>query len=358
MSTQHSRIHSLDGLRALSITLVILGHLGGTRGSPVPMFLENYAEFGVRIFFVISGYLITSILLQEYARTGTISLREFYVRRGFRIFPAAYVYITAACVCAAGSLRSIDILSAYGYAVNFNMRIPWILGHLWSLSVEEQFYLLWPFLLLVFMKRRRSLAAASMLLGPLARIAFKIAGTRSNALGTYFPCVADTLATGCLMAMLQTEIERWGKWLDGVWFACIPLAALSVPWWPDIFPRWFGVPAYQLVGVTVMNVGIALGIVHCIRKRYAILNHPALVWIGVLSYSLYLWQQPFIDRYSTAWFAAFPTNVLLAVAFAALSHYGVEKPFLRLRERYFSARGDTRVMIATAGATDIEGADS
>jgi peptidoglycan/LPS O-acetylase OafA/YrhL len=357
MSGENSRIHSLDGLRALSIALVILGHLGGTRGSPVPLFFENYAEFGVRVFFVISGYLITSILLREYEKTGTISLREFYIRRFFRIFPAAYVYITAACVFTAHELRRIDIVSAYGYWVDFNMRIPWVLGHLWSLSVEEQFYLLWPFLLLAFMRRSRTLAISGILLGPTARILFKVAGTRSNALGVYFPCVADTLATGCLLAMLQPEIERWGRWLDRPWFVAIPAAAFSVPWWPHLLPDRLGVPVYQLLGVTVMNFGIALGIIHCLRRRYALLNHPAVAWVGVLSYSLYLWQQPFIDRFSGAWFAAFPANILLASSCAMLSHYCVEKPFLCLRETYFSARSASPRTVLAAGDAGMSAAE-
>lgn len=348
MPVKTTRIHSLDGLRALSIALVLLGHLGGTRHSPVPLFFENYAEFGVRVFFVISGFLITSILLRELAETGDICLSDFYLRRFFRIFPAAYVFITAAVVLGASSLRREDVVSAYGYLVNFDMNRPWMIGHLWSLSVEEQFYLLWPFLLLVFARRTKTLAIAGILMGPLARIAFKLAGARSNALASYFPCVADAIAAGCLMAMLQPEMERWAAWLEGPWFVAVPLAALSVPWWPDLLPGRSGVLAYQLVGVTVMNVGIALSVIHCTRKRYEILNHPAVAFVGVLSYSLYLWQQPFIDRSSGAWYAAFPANLLLAAAFAVLSHYGVEKPFLGLRERYFSARDAGPALIVPA----------
>ena len=87
------RIPSLDGLRAISISLVVVGHLASS--GHAPRFLAQYANLGVRVFFVISGYLITTILLGEHARTATISLRDFYIRRAYRIFPAAMCFIFA-----------------------------------------------------------------------------------------------------------------------------------------------------------------------------------------------------------------------------------------------------------------------
>jgi peptidoglycan/LPS O-acetylase OafA/YrhL len=102
------RIPSLDGLRAISISLVVVGHMA--HAGYAPRFLSQYANLGVRIFFVISGYLITTILLGEHARTATINLREFYVRRAYRIFPAALCFILAIVVLYWNTLRWYDIV--------------------------------------------------------------------------------------------------------------------------------------------------------------------------------------------------------------------------------------------------------
>jgi len=104
------RIPSLDGLRAISISLVVIGHLAYSGHGP--RVLAQYANLGVRIFFVISGYLITSLLLEEHARTGTISLRDFYIRRAYRIFPAALCFILAVVVLYWHAFRWYDIDAA------------------------------------------------------------------------------------------------------------------------------------------------------------------------------------------------------------------------------------------------------
>ena len=138
------RIPSLDGLRAVSISLVVIGHsvevrLSGFDDGDVA---GAFANLGVRIFFIISGYLITTLLLKEYDRTSTIGLREFYVRRAYRILPAAIVFMVPVFVIFWHQLRWYHMAAAALYLANFDFSHPWFLGHLWSLSVEEQFYFL------------------------------------------------------------------------------------------------------------------------------------------------------------------------------------------------------------------------
>ncbi len=136
------RIPSLDGLRAISISLVVVGHWAELRyHSDVA---GAFANLGVRIFFIISGYLITTLLLKEHARTSTIELREFYVRRAYRILPAAMVFMLPVFVIFWRELSWYHMAAAALYLANFDFSHPWFLGHLWSLSVEEQFYFLWP----------------------------------------------------------------------------------------------------------------------------------------------------------------------------------------------------------------------
>ena len=138
------RIPSLDGLRTISIAMVFFGHLYGTAGYPknaVTEYLAQYAHVGVQVFFVISGFLITSLLKRERERTGRINFGNFYLRRTLRIFPAAFFYITVVAIVAHPGYLAF----AYTYMMCYaGQGRPWLLGHLWSLSVEEQFYLLWP----------------------------------------------------------------------------------------------------------------------------------------------------------------------------------------------------------------------
>ena len=139
------RIPSLDGLRAISITLVLVAHLAGTRNFPLSEATGNFwglGEFGVRVFFVISGFLITGLLMQELAQEGRIRLGRFYLRRTLRIFPPYYTLLAAlglASVFGAVTLAPHDLLHGATYTSNYYLGRSWFLGHSWSLSVEEQF---------------------------------------------------------------------------------------------------------------------------------------------------------------------------------------------------------------------------
>lgn len=333
------RIPSLDGLRALSIALVMLGHLSGTTGFiQLPQLLSGVSFLGVRVFFIISGFLITSLLLEEEARTRTVSLGHFYFRRTMRIFPPFYVFV--ACMALAGSmgwieLREHDILAAVTYTMNYHQDRSWFLGHTWSLAVEEQFYLLWPLLMKYLGSRRAAHAAlVTVVCAPLVRIALLIfaPGFREG-IGETFPTVADAIATGCLLAFYRDRIgasSLGGRFLNSraVWIT--PVLVLGVASIPS---TKFGF----LVGQTLANVGIALVLERVVRSpgdavgRF--LNTPVVIRVGVLSYSLYLWQQPFLNRYSDHPIAMFPLNVALACVAAAVSYRVIERPALRLRTR-------------------------
>ena len=192
------RIPSLDGLRAISILLVVVGHwLSLHYRSQAAL---SYAILGVRIFFIISGYLITTLLLTEHAKTLTISLRDFYVRRAYRILPAAAVFMLAVFVIYRHELRWYHAVAAALYLANFDPKRPWFLGHLWSLSVEEQFYFLWPSVLRKWYRHRVKILLAVVAMAPVYRIicyALKLGADET------FPAVADNLAIGCLLAILR-----------------------------------------------------------------------------------------------------------------------------------------------------------
>lgn len=317
------RIPSLDGLRAISILLVLVGHLTNQPGRGHAPFLLEYAVFGVRVFFVLSGFLITTLLMEEKERTGGISLIDFYRRRLFRITPPAFVFMVVISATCWRALSRADLICAWTYTVDFLKadHAGAVVGHLWSLSVEEQFYLLWPVLLVLFWRHRVKILIASLCIAPLFRLFFLLRGDH-NLAGIAFPCVQDALASGCLLALHRDKLNP--RLLDRFAF---PLAVFTMILPVVHHPR----AVDRLLTPTLMNVGIALLIDHCIRKRYAALNWGPVIWVGMLSYSLYLWQQPFLNTWWQHAWTAFPLNLVLAFGCAISSYYLVERPSLALR---------------------------
>jgi peptidoglycan/LPS O-acetylase OafA/YrhL len=314
------RIPSLDGLRAISICMVFLGHLYGTTNYPknaLTHFLNEYAHAGVQIFFVISGFLITTLLLREREKTGRIDFFAFYRRRTLRIFPAAFFYITVVAVVAHPGYLGY----AYSYMMCYaGQGRPWLLGHLWSLSVEEQFYLIWPFVLAFGFSRKERIGLIALLLAPIARLIFWQFGMHD--IDEYFPAVADSLVAGCLLAFYKPILQRRCMWLTQP-LVFLVLAALTVSI-PFMLPR----VRMQIFLGGLPPIIIALFIFVAIERRDWVLNNRVTYALGVLSYSLYLWQQAFLNRASTQWWTAFPVNILLTFACAVGSYYIVERPFL------------------------------
>jgi peptidoglycan/LPS O-acetylase OafA/YrhL len=346
-----SRIPCLDGLRACSILLVLLGHLRGTHGFsalPGQQLLGDVANLGVRCFFIISGFLITHLLLKEFSQRGSISLRAFYIRRTFRIFPAFYTFfgiIVFFTLVGIISIPALDLACAGTYTINFLPRKAWEVGHLWSLAVEEQFYLLWPICLVALgIKRARTVALAALLLAPACRIGtWYLLPEYRSIITKAFPTICDTIATGCLLACFRERLWKTGWYralLESRAFVLVPAVVLISNMFashtrPDL-----------IMGQSIRNVGIAICIDWCLRNAASwpgrFLNWGPMVWIGALSYSLYLWQQIFLNRNSNAFVCSFPLNVMLAFSVATLSYYLVERPCLRARVKLFPNSGYNR----------------
>ncbi|HEX3320136.1 MAG TPA: acyltransferase [Terriglobales bacterium] len=320
------RIPSLFGLRAMCISFVLVAHLSGTRHFIHSGVLELYGNLGSRIFFVLSGFLITSQLLREHERTGTISLKNFYIRRAYRIFPAAYIFMAAIIALNWDCLSSANIIAALTYCLNF-YRGQWVLGHLWSLGVEEQFYVMWPLVLLLSFEKRGLVVALTIAAVPTLRMLLWVI-TGHAPTGRQFPLYMDALAVGCALALVQTHLLRHWKLFQAPWFAVVPIATVLLP----LIQLW-NTRLYQAAGITMLHFCIALSLQHVMVRPYKILNWKPVAWFGSITYSLYLWQQLFLDRASHAFWAAFPLNLVLALACGTLSYYIIEQPFLKLREK-------------------------
>lgn len=331
MMRNNSRIiPSLDGLRAVSIGLVIFAH--SANGD----FLGN---LGVRVFFVISGYLITHLLLKEFNSTGSVDLKRFYFRRTMRIFAPFYFFLLA--IGFLGLLEVIPLsarafFAPLTYTSNYFFSDSWFTGHSWSLAVEEQFYLLFPPILVAFRKKKTiAILLFVLILAPVLRVVgyHLFYQSQEIALIYGFHANMDALASGCLLA-LAAEYERFRQ-----------IILTKITTLPQIIIIAAAILIYLAntqnerphlyygVFATFMNVGIALIIYWTIINSKntlvgRILNTKALSFIGVLSYSLYLWQQVFTGKEMLGYF---PFNLLLVFACALVSYYTVERYSLKLR---------------------------
>lgn len=335
-------IPSLDGLRAISIGTVVLSHAAQARriGFSYDIFAPHeVGKIGVRLFFVISGLLITSLLLAEKRSTGHIDLRRFYVRRAFRIFPAYYVYLAFVAVVASLYPQWFAI-SWHAFRADLFYLANWVifpgnpLLHLWSLSMEEQFYLLWPAALFFLGAFRCTPALISVLIiGPLIR-AMIIAGVPkvwhlSALLGG-----SEFLAVGCLLAIYGGQLRQHSWYTRTRAIA----AAMSIPV-AVILTAVDETAIFAYVGYGIQAAVYALTVDWCISHPDGwigrLLNLTVVRYIGVLSYSMYLWHWVFLN-------APFPSSPLvwlpLVFGSAMASYHGIERPFLRIRAHVARAR--------------------
>lgn len=315
-----------------------------------------FGDLGVRIFFVISGFLITTLLLKELDGTGDISLRRFYFRRTLRIFPPFYFYLAVMLLISAfglGRLTFRNALPALTYTSNYWSAFDsagFATSHTWSLSTEEQFYLVWPFLLwFVGRKTAPLLLTAVIVVSPVLRALIYFHSGHATAAVDAFHVNADHIGAGCLLAFTRERLQT----LPGYRAAQNSREFILVP----VFIMWaacqeYHPSLYTTILRSLVNLSIALCIDWAIINKAGVvgqaLNSRALSTIGLLSYSIYLWQQPFTHLHRKH-----PTLILhggwriIANPFVSLacltlcacfSYFVVERPALRFRERFEAGR--------------------
>ncbi len=334
----------LDGLRAVSIGMVLFGHTLIPEW-PTPLAIEvgfRVGATGVAVFFVVSGYLITLLLIREERRNGSISLRGFYLRRALRIFPAFYAFLLVFAVLATlGFIPGVswrEYIVCIFYTRNIYGRTQETV-HLWSLSLEEQFYLIWPTVMVLVAARRRLGVLAVAFAAFAAWRAYLIATGRTSwwALYAHPDQRMDTILVGCGLALLigGERFERLSRAVfERTWFAATAAVAL-VAWL--VVSQW--IPDVAVVEYTATAVLLAC-LVHWLVRRpdtlvSRALRRPWMLFVGRLSYSLYLWQQIFLSARTPQMdlVRRFPLAQVLIFACALASYYVVERPFLALKDR-------------------------
>jgi peptidoglycan/LPS O-acetylase OafA/YrhL len=339
---EHRHLAALDGLRAVAIGLVLVSHVTiyAPHAGWVRQLALGCAATGVTLFFVLSGYLITTLLLREERKHGAVDLRAFYVRRALRLLPAAYVYLVVIAALAVASVLVVpvhDLLASFFYVRNLVGRAHET-AHLWSLAIEEQFYMGWPLLLVVLAPPRRLRIVIGLVIAlVLWRIGLAAAGRLTpTAVYVRTDLRIDNLLLGCILALALFRRggvpgAAWQRWWIGA-VGLVSLVALGYVLEP--------VP----LGGVVERTLVALGAVPLLawvlaneRSRGTwILRTSVAQWIGRMSYGIYLWQQLFLGP-PNATLGVLRTPAIglaLAVAVAALSHHLVERPFLRLKDRW------------------------
>lgn len=331
----------LDGMRGIAVLVVVGLHMY------VPFLAGGY--LGVDIFFVLSGFLITSLLLEEWRRSGQISFRDFYLRRALRLLPALFAFLLILQVYTLLRMRGNDfwqmekaILAVLAYFGNWakaygvDLRA---LNHMWWLAVEEQFYFVWPVIFLLMLRVRRNpswivYALAFAIAGIALRRALMCGHVPEARIYNGSDTRFDELLTGCLLAVgLELGIIRGFRALR---YLVVPSVLLMLwlfarPLGPDSMARWGWVVVESSVGLIVLFLVTQSGTLF-----HRALEAGWLVWVGRISYGLYLWHAPIASKVGW-WRAPEPLRMAGTLALALLvsgaSYRWIEKPFLRRKAK-------------------------
>ena len=345
------RIPSLDGLRCISILLVIIGH------SRFNLYGINIANLGVRIFFVISSFLIIGLLLNDLERN-RFSIKRFYFKRIMRTFPAFYFYLffTGAFLYSINIFEWEQFWRSIFYIENYHPRnnwtkVQWFVGHSWSLAVEEQFYIISSLIFVLFQKnllQKKSLNKIfffTIIISPLLRVSyiyFKefLPDFLISSSGRSFETVADSLAVGGIIVLNKNQIKsfRIFKYLCKNIVYCVLLIILTELLRSHLIPEEYSFKlkvVYELFGQTIGNILIGIIILDVIEYEpktsivSKLLNNKLSIKIGLLSYSIYLWQQVWLYNWEIHLMYKY-----FGIIFSALvSYYMIERPFLNIRDK-------------------------
>ncbi|MGC4064963.1 MAG: acyltransferase [Polyangiaceae bacterium] len=346
-AARSSYIPTFDGWRAVAILIVIIQHaqesfIAAHPSVPFSGFVATMGLYGVRIFFGISGFLITTRILEEIDRRGALSLPAFYVRRAFRILPPLLVLLFAALLLRQAGLIAVGWLEWTSGLLFFANWVPGLhyLGHLWSLGVEEHFYLLWPCLLALLGTKRAVLVALALCpalaLWRMVAWHFHLFSTPAVFWGR-----TDIQLDGLLLGSIGAYVFRYYpaecRRILGH-RAAVPLA-IGLFMLTCVYRQWdykISMPLYSLQAVLIP--AILIGTIERTQSPLSrVLELAPLKWIGRLSYGLYLWQVFLVPRrtfpQSFALMQAWPYNVACVFLFATVSYYTLELAMVRIGHR-------------------------
>jgi peptidoglycan/LPS O-acetylase OafA/YrhL len=348
------KLPGLDGLRAIAVLLVVLCH----------QYVLSIGWVGVQMFFVLSGYLITGLLTRARDQPLGAYLRDFYGRRALRIFPLYYAVLAVLAVASMAHLRlggvreGLPFAATYTYNFWFatNGTLSYLLTHFWSLCVEEQFYLVWPFVIYLCPPRfTRTLLLAVIVASPLVRalmmhwlVARGNPGDRFIALDVLTPTHFDAFAIGAYAALFPLGGSRRGLLVSSAVLATAGVVLVvrdHLPWSSGGYPLGLAAGYAFIWGYSLINLCSAF-LIDCLAHRKflpRLFESRALTYLGQISYGLYVLHYPvqwIVDKALPGRIAPvhIAVQVLITVGLATLSYRFWEVRFLALKDRWFPAR--------------------
>jgi peptidoglycan/LPS O-acetylase OafA/YrhL len=337
------RIPAFDGMRGIAVLLVIICHVG-IRLPPAKAVLGWWGSGGVDVFFTLSGYLITVLLLDERTKIGHVSLKNFYARRALRLLPALFLLVLLYLAFSPFlNVRPLTLLQECAatifYAANWALVAgfkPPYLAHSWSLSIEEQFYLIWPFVVILLHRsfgRSKKAALLCLALGISLTLWRNWLTTHgASPLRVYFGL--DTHGEGLVYgATVAFFLPKLPKILAAI-VVCIVLTGFI------LFLSHYAITPWMLAWSTL---SIVIAIVNSPKGLFALtLSFPPIVWLGKISYGLYLFHYPillYLIRQGWSPTKVALIGVPLSLAVATISFYALERPCLKLKS-HFRSRAD------------------
>lgn len=341
---------ALDGLRAIAVLMVVATHFD--RGQ-----VTEAGVMGVTVFFTLSGFLITTLLLAEREKTGRIGRLRFYQRRALRLFPAlAVMLLVIVTLTLAGfptGVRPGMVAAVVGHVSNWYLmattvhgQVLWgALGHTWSLAIEEQFYVVWPLVVMLAVRHGRRAVLAAALTGAAASAIWAVVSGRPSLASDVS---AYSLLAGCALAawMHGRVAVRPPRWLPAV--ALAPLVVFSLVGIDARSTAYLAVPLMTTIAIWVV-----------VQRPDGWLAARPLVWVGERSYGLYLWHVPvglLCGQVRGLWLLISMIGIAISFALTVLSWRYVETPFLRLKDRH-AARVSAQPA-AVGGPDDVTMTDS
>jgi peptidoglycan/LPS O-acetylase OafA/YrhL len=358
--TEFRHIPALDGLRGVAVLAVMFYHLELL----VPWLgpISHGGFLGVDIFFVLSGFLITSVLLKEQSKTGQINLKNFYMRRIFRLIPAYWVFLAVLFLfgnyllspLAAKTIYdnySYNFILAFLYLMNWNRAsaetaVAGNLNHTWSLSIEEQFYIFWSLVMyLAFSEKRSRKTIFFITIGSVAvvicwRIGRALNGTPYDVMYYSTDTRIDALLIGCAASMIYMWKLVPASFFKTAYFNLLVFVMYIGAVWVFFNASSKDISLYTAL-LPLFTASTAIIILWLMTREktpvHFLLENKFLGWIGKISYGLYLWHflaYEFSKETFSSAEVQITAGIILAFAVSALSYYLVEQPFLKIKNRF------------------------
>lgn len=347
-------VPSLEGLRAAAVLLVLVSHLPVVMLDESPSWWPTGGFLGVDLFFVLSGFLITTLILDEQRRSSSFAVGRFFIRRALRLLPALYLLL--ACNWVYALLAGLDMQPTYNttrdavlYVANWSLHwhgfvVDPRLGHLWSLSLEEQFYVVWAIAMatVIGLRQRRSVAIAIIvvLITAVAAQRLRLLDSGNSVLDLYMR--TDTRADGLLIGALLAQTRARWSWrpTKAVMSAATVVATATLAW-----ATWFASAGDEWLyrfGFTAVAGSFAIVVWSAVDgplRRSRLLSNRVALLIGKVSYGTYLWHLvvfTIVARHRAGWPVGLRVSVALLITVVAVtvSWLAVEQPALRLKDRW------------------------